>query len=113
MPYITPCVKIRVGREWAKEPVMRPRRQIGPVSRGSVGVSGRERLGGGGTANPDHEISVSRVALYKRYNDRCGKVRHSGCDRSDDGDVRRVFELRQRGVVRLEDAEAKWETWFA
>jgi len=31
-PYITPWVRIRVPRERAKEPDIRPRRQIGPVS---------------------------------------------------------------------------------
>ena len=113
MPYMTPCVKTRVPRERAKEPAIRPRRQIGPVFDGSVGVIGWGRLGGGGTADPNHEIAISRVALYKRYNDRRSEVRHSRCYRSDDGDVRRVFELRQGGIVCLKDAEAERETWFA
>lgn len=78
-----------------------------------VALSRGEGLGGGRTANPDHKISVLRVALYKRNYNRRGEVGHSRGDCSDDGDVGRVFELREGGVMGLEDAEAEWETWFA
>ena len=44
---------------------------------------------------------------------RDGAGEEGGEDSADDGDIRRVFELWERGVVGLEDAEAEWETWLA
>jgi hypothetical protein len=77
VPYMTPCVKMSVPRERAKEPATRPKRQIGPGVGRSVRLSGAERSGLRLTANPDHEIAISRVALYKRNDDRRSKVGHS------------------------------------
>ena len=68
---------------------------------------------GGLTANPDHEVAISRVAFDERNDDGRGEVGHSGRDCSDHSNIWRIFELRQGGVVRLEDAEAEWETWLA
>ena len=73
-PYMTPWVRIRVLREWAKEPDVRPRRQIGPEHNVSVGFCGGDGLEHGRTTNPDHEIPISRVALYKRNNYRRSEV---------------------------------------
>jgi hypothetical protein len=102
-------VSIRVPREWAKEPAIRPRRQIGPVnwwlsSRYWVELERWEWRWL--TANPDHEVAVSRVALDERNDDGCGEIGNAGSYRAYDGDVRWAFELGQSWVVRLEDAEA-------
>lgn len=45
MPYMMPCVKIKVGRERAKEPATRPRRQIGPGIVVSAGLGRVEARG--------------------------------------------------------------------
>jgi hypothetical protein len=51
-----------------------------------VGLVRGEGLEGGRTADPDHEIAVSRVAFDERNDDRRGEVGHAGGDCTDDGD---------------------------